>query len=231
MAGKVPLERYQTLLSDDEKQRKQNLYFVHHQYQYLLSRALIRSVLSAYDSHVAPGDWRFVKNDYGKPAIDASISSLPLCFNLSHTKDMIVLAVTLEQSVGIDVESIRMENVSLDIARSFFSNVETEFLFALPEPDQRQHFFCLWTLKEAYIKARGMGLSIPLDQFSFLFSDKGGIDICFGSEICDTPKDWAFWQFSLVSEYLVSLALKKETDKNQYLVSIYYALDLLSESC
>jgi 4'-phosphopantetheinyl transferase len=160
------LSRYQWLLNAKENKRKKRFWFLKHRRQYLVSRALVRCVLSNYIAEVLPQDWQFSYNKFGKPFIDCLSTELPLQFNLSHTDKLIVMAVTLNNDIGVDVEYVSRKRKTIELADRYFSTVEAEHLHDLSKEKQRERFFELWTLKEAYIKACGMGLSIPLNHFS-----------------------------------------------------------------
>lgn len=158
------LASYQLLLSADEKKRQQRYRFAKNRHNSLVTRAFVRCVLSQY-ADLQPTEWLFESGRHGKPEI--SNSSLPIRFNLSHTEGMVVCAVILDKGIGCDIES-RSRIVDLkSIARRYFSASEVKTLLALPATQQQARFFEYWTLKEAYVKATGQGLSIPLDAFSF----------------------------------------------------------------
>lgn len=130
----------------------------------LVTRAFIRLILSKYQA-LSPKDWSFSINAHGKPEIKNAL--LPLRFNLSHNKDLIICAVCLDRDIGCDVERFdRNVNVSA-ITRRFFSKDEQSQLNELPEYEQRSKFIEYWTLKEAFVKATGHGISLGLDTFSF----------------------------------------------------------------
>ncbi|PIE43319.1 MAG: 4-phosphopantetheinyl transferase [Gammaproteobacteria bacterium] len=210
------LALYQALLAPDEIEQLARFHFERDRYRYLLARCLVRSVLTLYHPVIRPENWQFKKNPYGRPEI-ANPVSLPLYFNLSHSDKMVVMAVAAEQSIGVDVETIQRRNTGneLKLADRFFSPEEARQLSALPKSGQKNRFFQLWTLKEAYIKACGKGLSIPLDHFSFSFPDQSAIELRFASDNGDSPQNWLFWQFSVEDGFYVSVAYrpaKKNTD-------------------
>ena len=117
----------------------------------------------------------------------------PVRFNLTHTEGLIACAVVLEHDVGVDVEDMERKAITPGLAERFFSGREVEDLCNLPEPEKRDRFYDYWTLKESYIKARGMGLSIPLEQFSFHIADNRALRISFGPRLNDDPNRWRFW--------------------------------------
>lgn len=196
------LAAYERLLAPEERVQWQRFVFERDRHQYLVTRALVRTVLSRY-SPVAPAEWSFVRNAYGKPEVCGPPRVFWPRFNLSHTRGLIVCAVSAShQTLGVDVEDTSRSGETVSLAEHFFSPDEVRSLRALPAAAQRQRFFAYWTLKEAYIKARGMGLSIPLDQFSLQLDARGGqgaqggpIRISFDARLEDQP---ALWQFVLL---------------------------------
>ena len=195
------LNKYKSLLSDDETIKQQRYKFSHDRHDALITRAFVRDLLSYY-ADIAPNDWRFDKGEKDKPEIVNP--PLPLRFNISHTKGLIICAVTLEDDIGCDVENTTRSNDVLAIANRYFSAIETKELFSLPEEQQRHRFFDYWTLKESYIKAWGLGLAIPLKDFSFniadaiveknaLFTIKNVISLSFAQHRVDNADRWRNW--------------------------------------
>jgi len=184
------LDAYENLLSDSERERRQRFRFERDRHTYLVTRALARTVLSSH-SDVAPKDWVFEIGDHGKPEIAPEFESR-LRFNLSHTRGMVACAVTLDRDVGVDVETVDRRTETTKIADRFFSPSEVEDLFALPPEQQRERFFTYWALKESYIKARGLGLAIPLGSFSFHVRGDAPIGISFDASLGDDPTAWQF---------------------------------------
>ena len=206
------IDLYYRLMNEKERTQQKRFHFEKHKHQYLVTRALVRSVLSLYDDAILPEDWEFKKNAYGKPYIDNANTRLPLCFNISHTENLIVLAVTLNCDLGVDVEYLPRFSRIEGIVESFFSPSEILSFKDLPKEKNQQHFFNLWTLKEAYIKACGKGLSIPLNDFSYDFSDAGKINITFNDSTDDSTEAWHFWQAQPTQEHKLSLAIKKPVE-------------------
>jgi 4'-phosphopantetheinyl transferase len=186
------LAAYDSLLTPDERAKQQRFMFEKGRRECLVTRALVRTTLSRY-ADVAPRDWRFVPNEHGRPDIAPGLVRAPLRFNLSHTDGLIACAVSLERDVGVDVEYLDRRGPDLDVAERFFSALEVRELRALPASEQRDRFFCYWTLKESYIKARGMGLALPLDKFSFHLGERP-IRITIDPSLGD---DASAWQFEL----------------------------------
>lgn len=224
------LATYQDYLDREERQRYQRLMFPKHRKQFLVSRALLRCVLAQY-LETAPEAISFARNAYGKPRIASFNSDIPLSFNLSHTNELSVLAVTWENDIGVDVEYLTRKVDILKLARRYFSTRETEALQALDVSQFNDRFFDLWTLKEAYIKACGMGLAIPLKDFSFSFRD-AQVEIGFAPERQDNPSCWQFWQYRFKQQFQIALALKHPPAEKARSVIMQQGIPLLDfESC
>ncbi len=206
------LSKYHNLLNSEEKEQQKRFHFSQHRHQYLITRALVRTVLSRYLPSIRPDELQFKKNTYGKPFVSNSALLFPLEFNISHSEKMIILAVTNVVKVGVDVEYMARDGNAVSIVDRFFSPREISELKSLEQDQQGDRFFDLWTLKEAYIKARSMGLSIPLDKFSYSFTEDDTIKIFFDREhIIDNPDHWHFWQVKPNETHKISIAL---TDEN-----------------
>lgn len=152
------------LLSEDERARAARFHFRKDSDFYVATRGMLRSVLARYLRR-APAELRFTYNPFGKPALAPEQGEAGLRFNLSHSQGLALLAVACGREVGIDVEWVGHTLADEEIAARFFSRPEVEALRALPTEARPRAFFNCWTRKEAYIKARGEGLSFPLDQF------------------------------------------------------------------
>ncbi len=203
------LEKYWGLLCDEERQRQQRFRFQRDRHLYLVAHALVRTTLSRY-LPVAPWQWRFSQNRYGRPEIAVPRAEAGLRFNLSHTHGLVACVATAAIDCGVDVEQTERIEDLMSLATSVFSGREVENLRARPAARQRRRFFQFWTLKEAYIKACGMGLALPLDQFSFLLDRPGVIDVAFAPGFEDRPQDWQFAQSQPSPRHLLAVALRRE---------------------
>ena len=162
LALDLPLERLEQLsqlLSADEQARAKRFLPSAARRRFTAAHGQLREILSAYLG-CAPGNLRFHQNAYGKPALEKGPH-----FNLTHTDDAGLLGVSFEHVLGVDLEAVTRSVDFTNIARRFFAPAEVQALLALPAEQQPQAFFNGWTRKEAYLKARGEGLSIPLDSF------------------------------------------------------------------
>lgn len=199
--------RYGHWLSDDERARCERLRIDRVRFEYVMTRVLCRQCLSLSEPRVAPEQWTFVRNEHGKPEVSGPLGTGTLRFNVSNTFGLVACAVTRDHDLGLDVESRERSSDGLAIADRYFSSSEVAALRALPAADQTRRFFELWTLKEAYIKARGLGLAIPLGQFSFLLEQRPTIGIAFDPRLQDDPRTWSFALHSPSPQHQLALAL------------------------
>jgi 4'-phosphopantetheinyl transferase len=158
------LQSLSSLLAPDETSRAQRIHFERGRASFIVSRGTLRTILAAY-LKLNPAQLQFSYSAHGKPVLTDVKGSDGLCFNLSHSHALALYAVSLHREIGVDVEQIRNDFASEGIAGRFFSNAEIAMLRAIPSNERTASFFNCWTLKEAYIKARGEGLSFPLDRF------------------------------------------------------------------
>lgn len=206
------LGQYWELLSESERAQQRRFYFEDDRRRYLLTRALLRTVLSEHvTADITPREWTFEPGEHGRPYITNTHPELgDVSFNLSHTKGLILLALARGRIVGVDTEVISDARPLLEIADRFFAPAEVAALRALATHEQPQRFFQYWTLKEAYIKARGMGLAIPLDQFAFHFPQPGQVDLTLDPRQPDVAERWRFWQFRVKSDFLAALCIEAQ---------------------
>lgn len=196
------------LLSPSEKVRRDRYLFEKNRHEYKVTRALIRTVLSRY-APVDPEDWQFDAGPHGKPFVSWPEIDLPLRFNLSNTDGLVACIVALDREVGIDVEELARAARALNVADRFFAPAEVEALHALPEADRPFRFSTYWTLKESYIKARGMGLAIPLDQFSFQLRSGELPAIEIDPRLNDDANRWQFICMKPTRRHLLAAAVER----------------------
>ena len=200
---------YRALLSKDEEERMARLIFERDRRRFLLTRALVRTMLSRYAS-VPPAGWSFIANVHGRPEILDRPAGVPdLRFNLSHTEGLIACAVTIGRDVGIDVEHIG-RRLTHDVAGRFFAPSEVRALELLPADEQPRVFFDYWTLKEAYIKARGFGLALPLADFAFTLSPPAPPVITIEPSLNDEAAAWQFFQDWPTPQHRLGLAVRRD---------------------
>ena len=182
-------------LSIEERGRRDQLHFEADRRDFTIAHDLLRRALSQY-ADVRPKDWRFATNDYGKPFIKSADPQLrALSFSLSHTKGCVACAITSGTSIGVDVETIDRSQLIQRVADRFFSKRETSWLRRCSDDLRSARFIELWTLKEAFLKAIGVGLSGSLAQGSFHLDDHKRIE--FSPPPTFEAREWYFALFGV----------------------------------
>lgn len=206
---------YLSWLDPQERSRYHRFRFPQHRQEYLVAHALLRSCLSRYGP-LQPWEWSFLTNAYGRPEIYPECEPRrlsekglpPLRFSLSHTQGLVACAVT-RSAVGVDVEHTDREADLTAIAEASFSPPERADLGRLAGSAWRQRFFDLWTLREAFVKAQGMGLSFPLQQIAFRLTPAVAESIQFESGSAQNPTaDWTFRLLSPTADHRLALAVR-----------------------
>jgi 4'-phosphopantetheinyl transferase len=208
--------KFVALLSAQECDRMHRLRFEVGRRQFALTRALQRHVLSAYAPEIAPAQWEFEATAEGRPFVASRFDHLGLNFNLSHTEGLVAMAVSRHEHVGVDVEMLG--RAPLDVAERYFSAAEIAQLHALASDAQARHFVRLWTLKEAYLKAIGAGITGGLDRVSIVFDSPEDFRFECADE-ADSAR-WQFRQFEIGSEHMLGLALRPPADHARLVVTL-----------
>jgi 4'-phosphopantetheinyl transferase len=207
IVGRDAVRRCFRLLAATERARCARFRIAGARHEYLVAHALLRFTLSRY-AGVDPSHWMFSTTARGRPEI-AVPRGLRLRFNLSHTSRQVACAVTRERSIGIDVEDIARPLDHAAIAHRFFSSGEVHALRAIPSATRVQRFFELWTLKEAYLKARGIGLSLPLDRFSFETSGPRPVMTILDPALHDEAGRWQFAILQPTPRHVLAVAVER----------------------
>jgi 4'-phosphopantetheinyl transferase len=194
-------------LDKREQDQADRFYFAVDREVYIAAHALTRALLANIGGLTASA-WRFVAGPFGKPKIDPGLGRSQLCFNLSHTKGLVACAVGLENDLGMDVEACDRIRGAVDIADRYFSPEEVALLRHVEAEQMCDTFLRIWTLKEAYIKATGQGLSCPLDCFAFELEP---IRIRFRAGVADDPDEWQFAQWRPTSRHVIALAARAQS--------------------
>ena len=163
------VQSLRVILTDDELERADRFSIEIDRQRFIAARGTLRSILSRYIG-IDPGHLRFNYNQYGKPFLAPEFSSYLLNFNLSHSGSMALYAITRNMEIGVDLEPVRSDFEYEEIAKRFFSFNEVAILRTIPTEKRLEAFYNCWTRKEAYIKAYGKGLSLPLDSFDVSFA-------------------------------------------------------------
>jgi len=220
------LARAMTLLSTAEKTRCAAFHREKHRAEYALSHAMLRLALSEY-APVKPEEWQFLTGEKGKPEIASPALATPLFFNLSHTDGLAVCVAGRIRTLGVDVENMSRKVSPQELAKRFFAHGEYEYLRTMPPGSQREAFFRIWTLKEAYIKASGEGLTIPLDSFHFQFSVGSPAEVTLESNAESNPSAWSFFEFQSAPDCRISIAVRN-TGIGAFQVQCYQSAPLFS---
>jgi 4'-phosphopantetheinyl transferase len=174
---------------------------------FLAARILLRSVLSQY-AGLRPEKWRFEANRFGRPHIANADAPRGLLFNLSHKPGCVTCLLGSGRELGVDVEDTAAGRPNLlAIAGRFFSACEADALVALPDAERRQRFYQLWTLKESYIKARGVGLSLGLSRFSFTVEGNRAA-VGFAEGFDDRAQTWDFRLFYPDERHVIATSVR-----------------------
>lgn len=201
------LEKLKETLVKEERERANRFHFQKDKNHFTAARGVLRRILGKY-LKTEPRRLRFKYNAQGKPAIANDSTSAVITFNLSHSHGLALYAITKKHEIGIDVEQIR-SNIEVEkIAKRFFSKNEFETLTSLPLKKRVQGFFNCWTRKEAYIKAMGEGLSIPLNQFDVTLLPGETAKILQIRGNPDEAAHWSLYEISPTPGYIGALAVK-----------------------
>ncbi len=188
-------------LSPEELTRAQT--FKHKQHDFVATRALVRKVLAHYTG-IPSASLEFARREQGKPYL--TNAPFPIYFNLSHSGNFAALAVSSVGEIGIDIEKIRTRNF-LAIAERYFHADELKQLLATPEAERAQLFFKLWTLKEAFFKATGGGISSGLDKAVFSFRNTT-VNATFCESLNLPNNHWYFQQELITPTTPIALTLQ-----------------------
>jgi 4'-phosphopantetheinyl transferase len=187
------------LIDESERTRADRFRFEADRQAYIAAHALVRARLSCHAA-VDAADWQFTTGSSGRPEIVPRAGLPPLRFNLSHTRGLVAIAVTAESDVGLDVECLDRSDLTMALAAEFFAEAEVADLRAMGGP--REALFGVWTLKEAYLKAIGQGLMLPLKSFSVRL-DPPGL-----RAPANEARRWLMRRFQPTADHLMALALR-----------------------
>lgn len=203
------LSEYKSLLSEQETERYHRFHFDKDRHSYLVSHALLRQSLSRY-SDVHASQWQFLNNEHGKPQLSSS-SVLPgVYFNLTHTSGLSACVVTLKKLCGIDAEYIHRKNNLKSVAQRMFADEE---LAQLKDDTIKQQFYRLWTLREAYVKALGIGLAGSSKQFYFdIGRENSGARLNWQKSSYDKGDDWHFRLYEPTPDHVLAVGYQSQEE-------------------
>ena len=190
----------------DEGERAANARFLveRKRHEHLVTRVLVRTVLGERLG-APPASLRFVENAHGRPLLAPPAT---LRFNITHTEGWVGVLVSAEHELGCDVEALARAPTLLRLAPTVFADAELAALRALPEAEQPERAVRLWTLKESYIKARGMGLALSLKGFAFRFGAGGAVDLDVTPALGGDGARWRF-ETTIRDGYVISTAVEQ----------------------
>jgi 4'-phosphopantetheinyl transferase len=198
-------------LSPDESERAARFRFPEHRRRFVIARGFLRQLLAAY-LETQPRDVTFAYSDTGKPELSASHGS-DIGFNVSHSGDIAAFAFAIGRKVGVDVECIRHDVDVDEIPRRFFSSLEQQKLAGLQGQQKFEGFFNCWTRKEAYVKAVGSGLSLPLRDFDVSLVPGEPAKLLATRPVADLASKWSMESLALGQECAAAVVVEGPIEK------------------
>jgi len=197
------LQLFAECLAPDEETRAARFHFDQHRNYFVAGRGWLRTIISSY-LKTTPVTLHFSYSSYGKPSLDEG--TIRLRFNVAHSGEFALYAFALGRDIGVDIELINPEFASEEIAKQFFSANEVTALLEFPASERPHAFFDCWTRKEAFIKAQGMGLSLPLDQFEVSLKHDEPALLRTNWDLTEAPR-WSLMNIAVATEYAAALAV------------------------
>ncbi len=199
------LRGFLAMLAEDETQRHNRFHIPEDRHRFLVSHALVRRVLSRYCA-LAPKEWHFSRSEHGKPEI-CNPEADGLRFNLTHTAGLAACVVNLSGECGIDAEKVTGRHDPLGVARRMFSQAEYLHQKRLSGQAQLDYFFQRWTLREAYVKARGIGIRFPTRKLFFHVYADDRISVEFDPDIDDCGENWQLQLLRPTARHIAAVAV------------------------
>lgn len=196
------------LLSTAERNEARRLRSTVSRQQFVIARALLKLSLSCHFP-VPAGAWRFDRDRYRRPFIAAPAIPTQVWFSVSHTRGLIACLITTSAEAAVDIEKVEHNRDLVLVASEALSPAEQKALSSLSGTDWTARFFDHWTLKEAYAKARGLGLALTFSDIGFDLEEDNTIRAHFSSTAGENSSDWMFWNHQLPTQHSVSVAAKK----------------------
>ena len=196
-----------SILATDEQIRAAKFLFKKDRERFIIAHWALRCIL-ANIGNVIPNSLQFTRNFYGKPELVGKCLNNPIGFNLSHSGDIALVVVSHIVDIGIDVEQVHAEISYEDIVSQHFTAQESSFLYSIPISQRRERFFQIWNGKEAFIKARGLGLSIPLNTFSAIPRLDTSQYLLETHDQPEDAEDWSILSLQLFPGYTAAVAVK-----------------------
>ena len=205
-------ESDRAILSADELARAQHFVRAADAQRFIATRAILRRLLGSYLG-IKPCALRFEYGRYGKPSLTGAVEGA-LCFSVAHSADAALVAVARGRRIGVDLELIR-NPAPLDVARQFFAPDELRALLSLPSAEQTTAFYRCWTRKEAYLKAKGVGLSAPLDTFAVTHSPAASRALSWSQLDPEGVWRWAFLDLPSCGGFAASVVVETTSPREE----------------
>ena len=206
------VQQLRALLSDDEQKRAARFRFERDRRRFVAARGLLRSVISRYLKR-PPEEIQFLYEPAGKPYLAFPGNEPRLQFNISHSHEMALIGLSLDDRIGVDIEFKNPARATLDLARHFFAPEEISALDRLPVEAQCDAFFAIWTRKEAYIKGRGEGIALGLDTFAVTAAGEHP-RLIRSSHGADETERWRFWNIDAGPAYAAAITVEGAGDRH-----------------
>lgn len=203
--ARVPV--FLKIIAPDERSRAEKFHFQKDRERFIIARGILREIIGRYLQQ-PPARLRFDYSEYGKPALAGSEDAESFRFNISHSHELALYAFTRDREIGLDVERIDEDVACEQIAERFFSEREVLMLRALPVYQRREAFFNCWTRKEAYIKARGEGLSLPLDRFDVSLAPGEPAALLSVRDGSEESRRWSLQELKPEARYAAAVAVE-----------------------
>ncbi len=200
------------LLSLDEKEKAAQYHFEKDSSRYALARATLRILLARYLKK-SPAGFEFGYNEFGKPFLKNAALSPQLSFNVSHSAHLALFAFSRCSQLGVDIEMHRKEFATLELAERFFFGAEIESLKLCDQANLTTCFFDCWTRKEAYIKAKGLGLSLPLDSFAVSTEISDSTRLLLSKWYPQDPAQFSLQSFDTETSFSAAVAVNEPAAK------------------
>ncbi|MEN4099902.1 MAG: 4'-phosphopantetheinyl transferase superfamily protein [Anaerolineaceae bacterium] len=201
------IQKLSGLLTADEVIRANRFVYPTYRDYFIAGRAQLRRILSRYVRQ-SPEKIVFDYNEHGKPSLASAHN--PVQFNIAHSHTIALVAINENKRIGVDLERVRTDIDYTQIAQQFFSPGELKCLLALPHEQQLDAFYACWTRKEALIKARGIGLAIPLDQFEVSLTPNSPPQLLRTGINMINLQDWSLYELRPGTGYIAALAVQEQ---------------------
>lgn len=206
-ASSQELSHYRSLLSQNEVERAGRFVFEKDRDHYIVGRGLLRIILGSY-LNLKPAQLEFVYGQHGKPALKPGLTDKVLEFNLSHSKDQVLYAFNWNRKIGVDIEYLIPMADMDDFAERFFTSRESAWINELSGEQKKDAFFKTWTCKEAFLKANGSGLTVPINEVEISLETKGIVELISIGNDKEQVTRWRLEMFNPFPGYQAAFAVE-----------------------